>query len=108
MTTKYKAAFIVPIGASRILGEDGWEFESSARLSKNIGDDLIETLRLTFLEEYSGIRKYAGEGIGMSIMFDDNQEVEMIYFQLSGGALASLSEIRQCIDVSSGAEIFVP
>jgi hypothetical protein len=108
MTTKYKAAFIVPIGANRVLGEDGWEFESPARLSKNIGDDLIETLRLTFLEEYSGIRKYAGEGIGMSIMFDDNQEVEIIYFQLSGGALASLSEIRQCIDASSGAEIFVP
>ncbi|WP_062379690.1 hypothetical protein [Pseudomonas abietaniphila] len=108
MTTKYKAAFIVPIGASRILGEDGWEFESSARLSKNIGDDLIETLRLTFLEEYSGIRKYAGEGIVMSIMFDDNQEVEIIYFQLSGVALASLSEICQCVDVSSGAEIFLP
>ena len=108
MTIKYKAAFIVPIGASRILGEDGWEFESSARLSKNIGDDLMETLRLTFLKEYSGIRKYASEGIVMSIIFDDNQDVEIIYFQLSGGALASLPEICQCVDVSSGAEIFVP
>ncbi|RAU39808.1 MULTISPECIES: hypothetical protein [unclassified Pseudomonas] len=108
MTKGYKAAFIVPIGARKILGEDGWEFESSVRLSKDIGDGLIKTLKLTFLEEYSGIRKYAGEGIGMSIVFDDNQEVESIYFQLSGGALASLSEIYQCVNASSEAEIFVP
>lgn len=108
MTKGYKAAFIVPIGARKILGEDGWEFESSVRLSKDIGDGLIKTLKLTFLEEYSGIRKYAGEGIGMSIVFDDNQEIESIYFQLSGGALASLSDIGQCIDASSEAEIFVP
>lgn len=108
MTKTYKAAFIVPIGASKILGEDGWEFESSLRLSKKMGDDLIETLKLKFLEEYSGIKKYAGEGIGMSMMLDDKQEVEIIYFQLSDGALASLSKIRQCIDVSSEAEVFVP
>ncbi len=108
MTKQYKAAFVVPIGATKILGEDGWEFESAERLSKNIGNYLIGTLKLNFLEEHSGIKKYAGEDIRMSILLDDTQEIESIYFQLSGGALASLSEICQRMDVSSEAEIFVP
>ncbi|MEX5540953.1 hypothetical protein VRC24_11560 [Pseudomonas poae] len=108
MTNQYKAAFIFPIGATKILGEDGWEFESSERLSKNISNYLIETLKLKFLEEYSGIKKYEGEDIRMSILLDDTQEIESIYFQLSGGALTSLSEICQSIGISSEAEIFVP
>lgn len=63
MTKQYKAEFIVPIRASRILGEDGWEFESSERLSKNLCNHLIENLRVKFIEEYCDIIKYAGEGI---------------------------------------------
>ncbi|MFG0541604.1 ParB N-terminal domain-containing protein [Pseudomonas sp. YQ_5] len=108
MTKQYKAAFIVPIRASRILGEDGWEFESSERLSKNFCNHLIENLRVKFIEEYCDINKYAGEGIRMSLLLDDNQEVEVIYLQLSVEALASLSEMCQSIDISSEAEFFVP
>ncbi|MFJ4051921.1 hypothetical protein ACIPZC_00415 [Pseudomonas sp. NPDC089743] len=108
MTKQHKAAFIVPIRASRILGEDGWEFESSERLSKNICNYLIENLGVKFLEKYCGISKYTGKGIGMSLLLDDNQEVEIIYLQLSAEALASLSKICQSIDISSEAEFFVP
>lgn len=44
----------------------------------------------------------------MSLLLDDNQEVEVIYLQLSVEALASLSEMCQSIDISSEAEFFVP
>ena len=67
MQGKYQAAFIVPIGANKVLGEDGWEFGSSGRISEEIKDDLIESLRLSFLEGYLGIESYIDADIKMSI-----------------------------------------
>jgi hypothetical protein len=67
MKTKYTAAFIIPIGACKNLGEDGWEFESSDRLSNEVAGHLIAALGLNFVETYSGIKRYVGENIGMSL-----------------------------------------
>jgi hypothetical protein len=60
MIKRYTAAFLIPIGANKVLGEDGWEFESSQRLSKDIAEHLIAELKLDFVEMYSGIKRYVG------------------------------------------------
>lgn len=109
MTGKYQSAFIIPIGANKVLGDDGWEFESSVRLSKEIKDYLIQSLRLRFLESYLGIESYVDGDIKMSIIFDDRNEIESIYLQLYGDSLAVLSEeVRQSSLISSEAELFIP
>lgn len=78
MKERYQAAFVIPIGANKVLGEDGWEFKSSERLSKKLGQYLVEVLNLEFVETYSGIRRYAGDHIKMSIVFDGDNEIESI------------------------------
>ena len=108
MTKKYKAAFLIPVGARKILGEDGWEFDSPGRLSKEVADHLIVALRLDFVEMYSEIKKCVGDNISMSIFLDDKNEVENIYFQVSGDSLNALAELCQDPKVFYKAEMFVP
>ena len=105
---KYMAAFLVPIGTDKFLREDGWEFEGSDRLSNEVAGHLMAALGLNFVETYSGIKRYVGENIGMSLFLDDNNEVENIYFQVSGNSLKALTELCQDPQVSSTAEMFVP
>lgn len=108
MIKRYTAAFLIPIGANKILGGNGWEFESSQRLSKDIAEHLIAELKLDFVEIYSGIKRYVGNAISMSIFLDDDNEVENIYFQLFGNSLKALTELCQDPQVSSKAEMFLP
>lgn len=108
MIKRYTAAFLIPIGANKVLGEDGWEFESSQRLSKDIAEHLIAELKLDFVEMYSGIKRYVGNSISMSIFLDDDNEVENIYFQLFGNSLKALTALCQDPQVSSKAEMFLP
>lgn len=108
MKGKYQAAFIVPIGTNKVLGEDGWEFVSSSRLSDEIKDYLIESLRLGFLESYLGIESYVDDDIKMSVIFDGQNEIESIHFQLYGDSVAILSEVCQGSRVLSEAELFIP
>ena len=108
MKGKYQAAFIVPVGANKVLGDDGWEFESSVRLSGEIKDYLIQSLRLSFLESYLGIESYVDGDIKMSVIFDDQNEIESIHFQLYGGSLVTLSEACKSSRISSKAELFIP
>lgn len=46
MKRNYQAAFIIPIGASKFLGDDGWEFNSVERLPEGMGEYLAERLKL--------------------------------------------------------------
>lgn len=108
MIKKYTAAFLIPVGACRTLGEDGWEFDSHERLSKEVSEHLIAAFRLNFVEMYSGIKRYVGDDISMSIFLDDMNEVENIYFQVSGDSLKALAELCQDTQVFSKAEMFVP
>ncbi|PFG21462.1 hypothetical protein ATH90_0136 [Pseudomonas lurida] len=108
MKEKYQAAFIIPIGASKVLGEDGWEFKSSKRLSKQLGEYLVELLDLEFLDAYSGIVRYAGDDIKMSIFLDDCNEVENIYFQFYDESIKGFSETCKVNGCFSEVEIFIP
>jgi hypothetical protein len=108
MKGKYQAAFIVPVGANKILREDGWEFESSDRLSEEIKDYLIQSLRLSFLERYLGIESYADGDIKMSVIFDYQNEIESIQFQLYGDSLVTFLVVCYGSRMPSDAELFIP
>lgn len=108
MKKKYMAAFLVPTGADKVLGEDGWEFESAQRISNDVVDHLIAALGLDFVEMYSGIKRYINDDMGMSIFLDEDNEVENIYFQVFGGSLKALAEVCQGLEVPSEVELFVP
>jgi len=108
MKEKYKAAFIVPVGANKILGEDGWEFETSKRIPSEIKDYFIEPLNLRFLESYLGIESYEDGNIKMTVIFDSQGEIENIHFQLYQDVLSVLSKICQGGKVSAEVELFVP
>jgi len=108
MKRKYQAAFLVPIGATKVLNEDGWKFESSHRLSKEIKSYLIKSLRLSFLESYLGIESYIDGDMKMSVILDEQDEIESFYFQIYGDELLTLAELCQDYPVSSEAELFIP
>lgn len=108
MKGKYQAAFIIPVGASKLLNDGGWEFEGSNRLSEKIKDYLIKSLKLRFLESYLGIESYVDSNIKMSVVFDDKNKIESFHFQLYEDALAVLMELCQSGRISSEAELFIP
>lgn len=110
MKGKYKAAFVIPRDADKVLSDDGWIFESSKRISDELKRYLIGYLQLMFLERYLGIEVYEKSGIKMSILLDDNQQIESIYFQLVGesDSLASLTDACKSYRNSSEVELFVP
>jgi hypothetical protein len=50
MKEKYKAAFMIPVGANKVLGGNGWEFETTIRLSSWRKEYLIDSLKLKLYE----------------------------------------------------------
>ncbi len=108
MKGKYQAAFIVPVGANKILKEDGWEFESPIRLSEEIKNYLIQSLKLRFFESFLGIESYVDDNVKMSVIFNNKNEIESIYFQLYGDTLSVLSEVCQGGRIPAEAELFIP
>lgn len=108
MKRKYQTAFILPVGANKLLGADGWEFKSSAPLSHDIKENLVQSLRLEFFESYLGIESYISDNMKMSVFFDEKCKVESITFQLYGDALSKLSTVCQSDRISSDAELFIP
>ncbi len=108
MKGKYQAVFIIPVGTTKVLGEDGWEFENSRRLPEEIKEYMIQSLNLSFLESYLRIESYVDDDIKMSVIFDDQNEIESIHFQLYEGALSILSKVWKSSRMSSEAELFIP
>lgn len=108
MKGRYQAAFLVPIGTKKFLGEYGWEFESSDRLSAELKDYLIDSLKLSYLESYLGVESYVGSNMKMTVVFDDENKIESIYFQLYNDALSMLSELCKTGKVCVAGELFIP
>lgn len=108
MKGKYQAAFIVPVGAKKILGEGGWEFETPNRLSTQIKGFLIDALKLRFFESYLRIESYVDGNIKMSVILDEQNEIESINFQLNEDALTVLTGVCQHCKIFDGAELFIP
>lgn len=108
MKRKYQTAFIIPVGTNKLLGEDGWEFQSSSLLSCDIKEYLVQSLSLKFFESYLGIESYIRDNVKMSVVFDEQHKIESIQFQLHGDALSKLSKVCQSDRISADAELFIP
>lgn len=108
MKGKYKAAFIIPIGAIKALGGDGWEFETTNRLPAETKEFLVEALNLKYLESYLGIDAYINESIKMSVIYDDQNQIESISFQLYDDAVTALSRIFRSSQIADQSELFIP
>ena len=108
MKGKYKAAFILPIGTKKVLGENGWEFETSNRLSLQIKEHLIDVLKLKFLESYLQIYCFMSEDIKMSVSYDDKNEIENIYFQVYNDKLTMLTDLFIASGIANESELFIP
>ncbi len=108
MKGRYKAAFVIPIGTMKVLGEDGWEFEGSGRISSRVKDCLLEALKLKFSETYLRIDKYVGSNIQMSVVRDVNDQMQSISFQMHGDALNALSEVFRVGELGNESELFIP
>ncbi|CAM3410798.1 hypothetical protein BZK31_01950 [Pseudomonas floridensis] len=108
MKSHYQAAFIVPVGASKIFGEYGWEFESARRLSDSLPEQLANRLKLELSDEYTGVRKFIGDMINMSVFLDEHNEIETLYFQVFGDTLSALENAFSGKDFAYEAELFIP
>ncbi|WP_248741942.1 MULTISPECIES: hypothetical protein [unclassified Pseudomonas] len=102
MRGKYKAAFIVPNGTAKTLGDYGWEFRGVGRISTEVITYLVGALGLKLVGEYSGIRKYVGEHAEMSTFLDEGNAVESIYFQFYNDSIPDLSGMFKESDFFQG------
>lgn len=108
MNGKFKAAFIIPLETKKVLTENGWEFDSVNRLSMSIRDYFINAFKLRLLERYLGIESYAGENRKMSVFYDDGNQIESIYFQLSEDALKELRASFEAGNWMGESGLFIP
>ena len=109
MKEKYKAAFIVPLGATKTLCEDGWEFESTKTISTEIKLYLVEKLGLCFVENYLGIDCCSNNDIKMSVVNNDLNQIESIHFQLYKNGKTMLSEVFNTAgEITNEVELFIP
>ncbi|MBT9096810.1 hypothetical protein KFZ76_03670 [Methylovulum psychrotolerans] len=107
MKEKYKAAFIIPVGAKKTLDEDGWEFETSKRLSAELSVFLVDALNLRFLESYCDSDTYTNDSIKMTVIYDHDKLIEFVYFQLIGNGLITLKTVFSG-DILGNSELFIP
>lgn len=105
---RYKAAFIMPIPNEKFLGDGGWEFQSDKRLPKDAEKFLLESLKLKFVENFSGMAAYEGDDLKATVISDDSGEIENVYFKLYGMTKERLSSHFQESPLSSHAELFFP
>ena len=105
---RYEAAFIIPVGANKILGEDGWEFDTPNRLPTEIKKFLTADLNLKYLESSIEIDSYVDGNIKASVFYDDKNQIENIYFKVYGDAMTTLLEIFHSSAIAKKSELFIP
>ena len=105
---RYKAAFMLPVPNEKILGDAGWEFQSDKRLPKDTEKFLLDSLKLKFVENYSGMSTYENDAVKATVIFDDVGEIEDVCFKLYGMTKEQLSLHFQTSSLSSCAELFFP
>jgi hypothetical protein len=108
MKTPFKAAFVVPHGAKKVLGESGWEFDSQECLPASIRNSLVTAFKLQPLQSYLGIESFGNEKMKMSVIYDDSHGIENIYFQLHGDGIMALVDYFNSCGLGGGCELFIP
>ncbi len=103
---QYSVGFLIPKDANRILGDDGWEFESNLRLPVNI-ESLIET-QFSIGESSSSFSAYDGPSLKVDVFKDECGEIENIYFRFYDDATPELPGFLKEVQSSNQLEFFVP
>ncbi len=104
---RYKAAFLIPLGTDKTLGEYGWEF-GIKYFTVDILSFLIGLLGLVLEESYLGIDKYIGEDIQASVIHNDEGKIEHVSFQIYGNNKKRLEEAFISSKLDSSCELFFP
>jgi hypothetical protein len=103
----YKAAFVIPPGTFSMLGDDGWEFEASGRLSPQLVEAIAAMFDLIKAHAYSGIVVYSGPSLKMSVVLDDSGEIEHLSLQIYAGDVEKVQADLLAI-TQDRADVFVP
>jgi hypothetical protein len=107
-TCPYKAVFIIPPSAKKMLCSDGWLFESPDRLPPDTVQCVINSLNLQTKEKYDGVVAYEGSNIKASVFLDDACQAEQIYLQVKGSTFeVVVDKIKNALG-STRVEVFVP
>ncbi|MGL5388708.1 MAG: hypothetical protein ACRC2A_20015 [Enterobacterales bacterium] len=106
---RYKSFYILPSMAKKTLSEHGWDFESKSRLPEHLESDLVIALNLNFIESYSGVNDYKGDGFKVTFIKDDDSHIESIYFRVYHSGLSELVElVSSLLEKYDFMEVFVP
>ncbi len=105
---KYKAAFLLPKGTDRALGEDGWIFTGANHLSADVVDFLVVLLGLALVESYLGMDRYAGDGLQATVVRDDEGKIEHVDFQVYDDARRKLDDAFVSSNLRDSCELFFP
>ena len=106
MMSRYSVGFLIPKGASRELGDDGWEFESDSRLPATVEALLKDEFSLR--ESASDYSTYEGPKIKVDVFKDENGEIENIYFRFYEGIPPKLPDFLRDNECYKDLEFFTP
>ncbi len=105
---KYKAAFLLPLGAQKTLGEEGWVFVSKKDISSDTLDIVIQLLELVLEESYLGMARYVGNNLQATVVYDDEDGIEHVDFQMYDDAQKLLESTFISNNLNSSCELFFP
>ena len=105
---RYEAAFIIPVPNEKRLGDAGWEFKSESRLPENTEQFLLQALKLTFDEKFSGMSTYENDVLKATVIFNNIGQIEQVHLKLYGMAKKQLSLVFRESSLASDAELFFP
>jgi len=108
MGTPYRAVFLIPLGATKVLDEDGWNFTSNERLPTSILAVLTQGLGFKILETYLGIDVYQCATMKANVTHDEQGRIEFVDFQVFDGDVAIISNALEQAGLLGTVEIFVP
>lgn len=108
MKGKYKAAFFIVRGTKKFLGQHGWEFDSSDRISESVRSFLTGDLCLKYAGTKLGISYYENDNYQASLLLDENHKIENIYIQVYSGKMKLLQDQFGVSELSGAVELFIP
>ena len=104
--TRYKVGFLIPSGAVKTLGDDGWEFESDKTLPSEVEALLKDSLLST--SSSSDHASYEGENIKADVFKDKYGEIVNVYFRFYSEESPSLPRFLEGHEVLENVEFFKP